>query len=698
MTTSLINDHYEENIYVDSIYKNFVQAQSQLASIEAIDFYLAKQLVGSLIKQDKLEQLELSRHEIELIYHAFMALSESIRKGHTCLPLTALAGVTWARSTDSDNVISHQGFTFPHYDVLSALFTKIADNEQEQQAFVFWQNCLYLRRYFNFEQELATFIKSKLANIQKLDLAKASFCIRQLFTEQDFNSKAKQQLDWQMISVANALNKKFTIVAGGPGTGKTYTVTKILAAIILLAEQQNKPQPRMALVAPTGKAAQRLSESINNAVKQFRRQIADAILDAIPNQAQTVHRLLGVIPQNIQFKHNQGNKLALDVLLIDEVSMVDLALFTRIFRALADNCQVILLGDADQLPSVLTGSVLNELAPRPHIGFSAENIDYLQALTQQKSLSSFKTKSTQTSDHLTFLLKSHRFDGEGGIGKLASMVIQGNSEQSWQLLKDNSHEQVNSLEQINSPEQSDSLEQLNSHEQSGSQIRLYKSHLNLWLAPLVKKYYLPIFSSTKVSDAFAQFSQFRVLCATRKGTAGVDYFNELITSLLISFGVNASSDGLYHGQPIMISENNYQVGLYNGDIGLIWRDPQGHLMAVFEDDNPKAATQPLIDNPLDAKSENTGYRWLMLSQLPQYQSVFAMTIHKTQGSEFSHVAMVLPQQSEHQLLSRELLYTGITRAKSFIRVVSTGNVWQQAVDQKVQRYANLAMCLRQSEL
>jgi len=658
-----------ENNRFPCVYTSFSQAQSQLNGIEAIDYYLAKQLVDSLNSENQSALLIFSRVEIELLYHAFMALSESVRLGHTCLPLTALAGLTWARACDNDNVISHQGFCFPQLDVLSQLFNKIDCEKKMPQAFVFMYNCLYLRRYFSFEQELAVFIKNKLVSDQNIELDKLKNCLNQLFNVQDFISKPKSQLDWQMISVANALNKNFTIVAGGPGTGKTYTVTKILAAITLLAELQHKPAPRIALVAPTGKAAQRLSESINHAIKQFRTKISDSILDVIPKQAQTVHRLLGVIPQNIQFKHHQKNKLSLDVLLIDEVSMVDLALMTRIFRALEAHCQVILLGDADQLPSVLTGSVLNELAPRQHSGYSAANIEYLQSLTQQKSLTSFKAKSAQTSDHLTFLVKSHRFDGEGGIGKLATLVIQGNGALSWQLLKDNNIET----------------------EQVSRQIRLYSNNSNEWLAPLVKKYYLPIFTLSAVSDAFIQFSQFRVLCAARKGNAGVNYFNELITSLLISYGVNANNDGFYHGQAIMITENNYQTGLYNGDIGFIWQDELGHLMAVFEDNLQSKLDD---DQEQSLNKNNMKYRWLMLSQLPKYEAVYAMTIHKTQGSEFKHVAMVLPDRVDHQLLSRELLYTGITRAKSFISIVSKGNVWQQAVERKVQRYANLFLSIK----
>jgi exodeoxyribonuclease V alpha subunit len=248
-------------------------------------------------------------------------------------------------------------------------------------------------------------------------------------------------------------------------------------------------------------------------------------------------------------------------------------------------------------------------------------------------------------DCVTFLIKSRRFDGEGGIGKIAQGVISGNYEQSWALLNQQDNEEITHL----------------------------KGELITWLLPLVEQYYLPIFKCENVCDAFTLFSQFRVLCATRVGEQGVDFINELITSLLINKGVIKSNQTLYSGRPIIISENNYHQGLYNGDIGFLWKNKSGHLMAVFEDNDSE-----------------TGYRWIMTSKLPHFETVYAMTIHKTQGSEFFHVAMILPNQKDNRLLSRELLYTGITRAKGHISIATNARVWRQGVETQITRYSSFS--------
>ena len=638
-------------------YRHFLHASQQLANIESIDYYLANQLVYAYNQADN-----------KLLYHVFMALSESLRQGHTCLPLHVIAGQCWASADEKTNVDAKKGFQFPSIERLTALFSSVDFDEHANMPVIYWHDCLYLRRYFNFEKELAQAIKGKLTGTrQQTDLALLTQCLHCVFPDtKSSNVKENKEPDWQMISVANALNKDFTIIAGGPGTGKTYTVTKLLAAIILKAKLQQKALPTIAMVAPTGKAAQRLSESIGKTVSQFRRQLntlSDDILAAIPEQAQTIHRLLGVIPNQLQFKHHQDNLLAIEVLLVDEASMVDLALMTRLFRALPEHCQVILLGDADQLPSVQSGSVLNELVPKPHLGYSKTNMTYLQQLTGQ-NISSFLAKESYASDHLTLLTQSRRFDGEGGIGLLAKAVIEGESHSSWQLLQ----------------QQNSQLTHVSSKTLTAD---------NDYLMPLVKQYFLPLLDCNTIDEAFECFKQFRVLVATRQGKSGVEFFNEEIKNRLQRLWQQKSGqvlaiNSLYHGQPIMISENNYQTGLFNGDIGFIWQDQAGHLMAVFETNTD----QPAFEE--NSTNEPTNYRYFLISQLPQYETVYAMTIHKTQGSEFEHVLMVLPEQSDHQLLSRELLYTGITRAKKHLSIVAKSTVWQQAVQQKVKRYANLA--------
>ncbi|WP_019029003.1 exodeoxyribonuclease V subunit alpha [Colwellia piezophila] len=742
----------------EPVYKHFNQVKQVIQGVEAIDYFFAKEMNTALTLGKVLDEGQQKN-----LFHMFLALSASLRAGHSCLPLSEIAEQHWAKgfpvqstavsasiseqSDDSDNsaqakneelaatqqlteqqvTLSHAGFVFAPLTQLQALLTGLAIQATDQQLLVLNNDNLYLRRYFYFETELEQAITLRLAPQGHYDNDHIEQCITALFPNEPSlasgqHNEAPLEIDWQKIAVANAINKNFSVIAGGPGTGKTYTVTKLLAALLMLEqtsltaknEQEHRPRQsalNIALVAPTGKAAQRLSESIINAVSGFKGLIDDNILAEIPTQAQTIHRLLGVLPNSPNFRHHEDNRLAYDVVLIDEVSMVDLPLMTRIFRALKDNAKVILLGDADQLPSVAAGSVLADIAPRPHGGYSLDNEKYLNQVCQLSNNQISEAFSGQSQysdgkskvDYLSFLMKSRRFDGKGGIGLIANSVIRGDVKSSWQLLK-NSQESQSSTSQ-----------------HSPSQLTLAQGELGSWLAPLVKQYYQPIEYCASVSDAFDLLAQFRVLCATRKGDYGVESINEVIKGYL---GKNnapfqQNQQVLYHGQPIMINENDYRLGLYNGDIGILWRvfDQTGkaHLMACFEDSAEAGSTaNTQTDTNTDSKGDrqvNTdetpqpGIRKILPSRLPKFESVYAMTIHKTQGSEFSHVAMVLsatvsePHKAQRgsKLLSRELLYTGITRAKKQLTIAANQRIWQQGVTAQVKRHSGLRLSTKQEK-
>jgi len=632
------------------IYANYALARKEIACIEPIDYFFARDLI---------QIFNVSESQCLELFHLLMALSHSLREGHTCLPVDVIANSQFGFLSDETGVIISHGFVFSDASAIHDLLMSISISADGQQPIVYEDGGLYLRRYYQFEKDLFTHIEAKVNTSQRseIDVQLYQNCLDMLFPDDKANNK--QEIDWQKVAIANALDKNFSVIAGGPGTGKTYTVTKLLAALVYINQQKNVEADtsslKMALVAPTGKAAQRLSESIINAIAGFRGVIEDNILNYIPHDTQTIHRLLRVIPNSPNFQFNEDKKLNIDVLLIDEVSMVDLGLMTRVFRALPEHCNVILLGDADQLPSVSAGSVLSDLAQRPFKGYSIDNANFLNELTgfDVPKNSQSKELGSSMGNSVTFLTKSRRFDGEGGIGLIAQAVISGNYEESWSLLNHESN-QYYSQNSVKVAEQ----------------ITHLKGDLLAWLSPLVEQYYLPIFKCEGVDDAFNLFSKFRVLCATRVGEQGVDFLNELITSLLVKKGVIGLDQSLYSGRPIIISENNYHLGLYNGDIGFLWKNTAGHLMAVFEDVN----------------AEN-GYRWIMTSKLPKHETVYAMTIHKTQGSEFSHVAMILPNQKDNRLLSRELLYTGITRAKTNISIASTSRVWRQGVENQVKRFS-----------
>jgi len=620
-------------------YQSFLHAKGQLFTIEAIDYFFAKQFTEIL-----LAGYQESTNDTDLIFHLFIALSESLRAGHSCLPVTKLSEHQIGYHCDEYGLVSHQGYVFPPLVVIKAQLNLLALDAPSEHAIVYANDSLYLRRYYNFEQQVVNFIyektKRSLTNYgeNSENTNRYQTCLNQLFPV----AIEDGEIDWQKLAVANALNKSFTVIAGGPGTGKTYTVTKLLAALVAL---NTESQLSIALVAPTGKAAQRLSESITQAVQGFSGLISTKVLTQIPQQAQTLHRLLGVIPNSPNFKHHKDNLLNIDVLLVDEVSMVDLPLMSRLFEALPTTCKVILLGDAQQLPSVAAGSVLADLTPNKKAKYSKENIKFLSQVSGLSLPSQFQGK--HANDYLTYLTKSRRFDGQGGIGRIAQFVINGNSEQSWLLLQ---NQQIDQL----------------SFAVKGRD----------WLIPLVNKYYFPLQEAKSVGQAFKLLARFRILAATRVGETGVDQLNQFVEELV----TNASEESfissrlqeqrLYHAKPIMICENDYQLGLYNGDIGLIWLNGSGQLMAMFEQEQGKYAS-------------------ILPSRLPKYETVYAMTIHKTQGSEFGHVAMVLPQNAENQLLSRELLYTGITRAKSHLTIQCEQSVWHQGVERQVERYSGI---------
>ncbi len=634
-------------------YQSYQQAIGQLYELAPLDYFLAKELVEAVNEHISNNNGSLSPNDYEACFHLFVALSQSLRDGHACLPISEIAGQRIGYASDDECFVTHHGYVFGSLELLEQLCLRLLISPKAMQLVVYYQGNLYLRRYFQFEQALLTDISAKLATDLTFDSDKITTCLESLFPHAD---RDVNEIDWQLVAVANALNKNLSVIAGGPGTGKTYTVTKLLAALVDLqathAINGTKAELTIVLTAPTGKAAQRLSESISNTVQQFTGKIAPDVLNKIPKEAKTLHRLLGVIPNSPNFKHDQDNRLALDVLLIDEVSMVDLPMMTRVMRALPPHAKVILLGDADQLPSVAAGSVLADLAPRPHSGYSIQNIDFLSKITQMQGLKSHQVnKKNSAQDHITFLTKSRRFDGEGNIGQIAQMVITGDANNSWAFIA------------------KPSLASLNNNQQYPL---LLKQTQDDWLPKMVCQYFEPLFTLENVEQAFEQLSRFRILCATRKGECGVEQLNEKVKQILVNKGLVSHQQQTYHGQPIMIGENDYRLGLYNGDVGIIWRHALGHLMAVFEGDDGT-------------------YRWVMPSRLPNFEAVFAMTIHKTQGSEFNHVVMVLPHQKDNRLLSRELLYTGITRAKSWLSISSLENVWQRAVNAKTKRYSGFKL-------
>ncbi|KEQ17983.1 exodeoxyribonuclease V subunit alpha [Endozoicomonas numazuensis] len=450
-------------------------------------------------------------------------------------------------------------------------------------------------------------------------------------------------LNWQKTAASMAATQPLVVISGGPGTGKTTTVTRLLAMLVEKGLNQGKI-PDIRLVAPTGKASARLTESIGGALSDL--HCGEDVRDLIPSQAGTIHRLLGVIPNRPEFRHNASNPLHLDILVVDEASMVDLPLMRHLLDALPDHTQIILLGDRDQLASVDAGSVLGDICSAAEGGFSLEQADTLEQLTGFNFKGWATSQSQPINDRFCQLQKSYRFDARSGIGTLAKAVNRGDAKQIPHIFQ-----------------------------QSFSDIALHPLDENSYqqLMSLCVQGYSPYLQAIQnqrdEKSVLHAFNRFRLLCALREGRLGVEGLNDRIRQALARKNLIPSEGLWYSGRPVLITRNAHDLGLYNGDIGLTLPDKNGRLKVVFE----------LPDGSL---------KHLLPSRLPEHQTVFAMTVHKSQGSEFPHTVMALPEQMT-PILTRELVYTGITRAKSRLDLFAPPQILIKAIRQKTQRSSGL---------
>ena len=565
--------------------------------------------------------------------HTLMAVSEALQEGHTCLHLPYWAGQTrWQSDT-------FPGIRFPELEEWRQGLAVLAISPDDEAPVVFEQDRLYLRRYWRFETEVAEAIRRRLAVTEQVDGGSARAALERLFPDW----AGQMTPDWQKVAAANALFQRFSVIAGGPGTGKTHTVTRLLALLIETTASDGSGTPRVYLAAPTGKAAQRLAESVTRARSGLASEVDARVMEAIPREATTLHRLLGVIPNSHRFRHNEDNPLNVDILVVDEISMVDLPLMARLFRALPPECRVILLGDADQLPSVAAGSVLADLAPRDVAAYSPERCRQLAKLGIDPEPAD---NDSGGADYLSFLRESRRFSGGSGIGQLAAAAISGDGEGTLSVLRGDQEDVVWHA--------GDALSEQ--------------------LAAWTEQHYRPITEANDLREAFERLQAFRILCPARIGPNGVEVINERITTAL-----NPERQRFFRGQPIMITRNHYGLGLYNGDIGLIWPD----------EPEREGETPPL----LAWFPGEEGFTPMAPGRLPDHETVYAMTIHKTQGSEFDAVALVLPERPS-AILSRELIYTGVTRARSRLTLIGSESVWRAGISQAVERHSGLGARLR----
>jgi exodeoxyribonuclease V alpha subunit len=597
---------------------------------------------------------------------AALVSSYFLGQGHTCLPLTVLFDSPfqsinkkqWQACLEALGITSYQAvltelINSPLIDVKT---TNNTLDPVPSKPYVLEGDRLYLARYYGFECHVVNYIH-QAQNRPHYEF-EASW-LDKLFDE-DKTQNNNADIDWQKVSVANAGLQSFAVISGGPGTGKTTTVTKLL---LLLALQANAKEQGLTieLAAPTGKAAARLTQSIIQAKAKLRQStdFSDEVFTLIPEKASTLHRLLGSQYGRSGFRHNQKNPLHLDVLLVDEASMVDLPMMAKLLDALPAQARLILLGDKDQLASVEAGSVLADLTHGIEpVAFSS---DWAQTLTQltQTDLSSLVVQDGLTGksirQSLSLLKKSYRFHQDSGIGHLASAVNNGDASRSVSILR-GAGERYPDL----------SWSQIEQDGQGLNIATLAKGYDAYWSS--VKEV---LHGKLSISALFQEFANYQILCAVRTGDYGVEVLNQALQAFFYNRGRMTNPLAWYSGKAIIITRNDASLGLFNGDIGICLPDAheKERLRVWFE----------LPDGSLKA---------YLPSRLSENEAVFVMTVHKSQGSEFKHVELVLPPY-ESPVLTKELIYTGITRAKTFFSLWASPESMRSGVETRVARYSGL---------
>ena len=680
----------------------------------AADFLTAKppmqQLLAAWARREWLRPLDTAFAEFlweevpqapPLLILAAALASHQLGRGHACLDLSATLDdpgtalslpPEGSRAADALDPVPLpaqvlQGVTLTHWQAMLER-PELVGSGPGDTPLVRIGVRLYLRRYWHYEQSVRQAIQERLgAPAPETPAATLRPVLDILFPA---SARAEMATDWQKIACALAARSPVSILTGGPGTGKTSTVVRLLALLQTLAlDRPTDPgepaQPlRIRLAAPTGKAAARLNGSIAEALDRLpfdRLANGAAVRAAIPPKVTTLHRLLGSRPDTRRLRHHAGNPLALDVLVIDEASMIDLEMMAAVLSALPRQARLILLGDRDQLASVEAGAVLGELCRRAaQAHYTPATRDWLHSATGESiGIALVDANGTALDQAIAMLRHSHRFSADSGIGRLAEAVNAGDRQATEQVLADG-HADLTLLP-VASPDE-DALRQLVI---DGG----YRHYLEAIRQPPPAEGGGQDATDAWASAVLTAHGRFQVLCALRRGPWGVQGLNRLIERLLRQAGLIGATDDWYAGRPVLVTRNDAALGLMHGDIGI----------TLPLDTGPGAGTSTGTGTSRQAPglrvafrdiAQPGGVRWVLPVRLQAVETVYALTVHKSQGSEFDHVALLLPD-APSPILTRELLYTGITRARSHLTLVRPGapRVLQEAVRTRVLRASGL---------
>ncbi len=621
---------------------------------------------------------------------AAVLVSHQLGRGHVCLDLDAcLARTDETLSLPPEGVVPDNRCPGPETlfrGLTLASWTQCIDETPLVETshgtapLVLDGNRLYMRRFWVYTRYVAETILHRTRFTLPVPADLAVRLDRRFEALRSAPEREKSEVHWQSVAAALAVKSAFCVISGGPGTGKTTTVVHLLALLQELALEQGE-KLRIALAAPTGKAAARLTESIGTAAGS----LPEALRETIPLEASTLHRLLGGRPGTRHFSHNGENPLHLDLLAVDEASMIDLEMMASLLSALPEKARLILLGDKDQLASVEAGSVLGDLCrhvaatdhPAPIAQWIFENTGYTLPVSG--------VAQSPLAAHVAVLHKSHRFDHKSGIGELACAVNSGMPDQVASVWNRN-FEDIDTI--ILSGPDDRRLERLvldgrssaSAGEEKIEKSKGYRRYLERLAAGIPDG----VTEDRWLKQILDDFGRFQLLTPLHKGPWGRERLNQKIAEALFRHGLIGDTKGWYPGRPVMLTCNDYSLGLMNGDTGiaiLVGKEKTREekiLKVVF----------PMADGTL---------KKVLPSRLGHVETVYAMTVHKSQGSEFDHTVLVLPDRST-PLVTRELIYTAVTRSKTlFTLACPDERLMEDTVRRRIHRASGLGDLLQSFE-
>lgn len=555
-------------------------------------------------------------------------LSLFIKAGHTCLPVDR-SPLEWAEILGLD--LGDKSLFLDEKMKREALKSSpIVGSAGDMNPLILTGNQLTFRRFWFYENTAGQWINKIISNKSITGI----YDISPRYLD-DFFPEETAGVNWQKVAAALSLIKPFLIISGGPGTGKTTTVARILA----LHQRLSDERLDIALAAPTGKAAGRMGEALKRELEKLK--LSPQELKHFPTEAKTVHRLLsGTEPRGLLPKVEK-KLLRHDLIIIDEASMMDLSPMYRLISHLSDHTKLILLGDKDQLASVEAGAVFADLCQKTENGFLPETIQKMK----QMGIHFDRPEHVQSGigDSIVYLTKSYRFDETSGIGRLAELVKnqyqENNPEAVFEVYSDLKHQSFNyqkeDIEYV--------LKDIKRKIEHCSEMKNHEELLSFW-------------------------KQSIWLMVLRRGLTGTERMNRLIEERLAMERIVKMDAGWYHGRPIMITQNDYNLGIFNGDLGVALMDDDGSIWVYVETGSDVKRFKP--------------------QRLSHYDPAYFLTVHKSQGSEFDHVNLLLPQ-ADTPVLTRELIYTAITRARKSFSLHGSMDLFETGMRRETQRFTGL---------